>query len=82
VGGKIFATLSLSSVPQHLSFKSTLAEFAQLVEQEGIIPAPYVGRYKWVSLERLDVLPDVEAKELIRKSYGMVVTKTKTGTKT
>jgi predicted DNA-binding protein (MmcQ/YjbR family) len=81
VGGKIFATLSLSSVPQHLSFKGTPEKFAQLVEQEGIIPAPYVGRYKWVSLERLDVLPDVELKELIRESYGMVATKARTGTK-
>jgi predicted DNA-binding protein (MmcQ/YjbR family) len=46
-GGKIFALLSLSSVPPRLMFKCTPEEFAELVEQEDIVPAPYVGRYKW-----------------------------------
>ena len=45
VGGKIFALLSLSSVPQRLMFKCTAETFAELVEHEDIIPAPYVGRY-------------------------------------
>ena len=49
VGGKIFAMLTLSSVPPRLMFKCTPEKFAELVEQEDIVPAPYVGRYKWVS---------------------------------
>lgn len=77
VGGKIFAALSLSSVPQRLSLKCTPEKFAELTELEGIIPAPYVGRYKWVLLERLDVLPAVELKDLIRQSYEMVAAKAK-----
>jgi predicted DNA-binding protein (MmcQ/YjbR family) len=75
VGGKIFALLSLSSVPQRLMFKCTPETFAELVEYEDIIPAPYVGRYKWVSLERLDVLPWIETKGLIEQSYQMVAAK-------
>ena len=75
VGGKIFALLSLSSVPQRLMFKCTPETFAELVEHEDIIPAPYVGRYKWVSLQRLDVLPWTEVKDLIEQSYGMVAAK-------
>ena len=75
VGGKIFALLSLSSVPQRLMFKCTPERFAELVEQEDIVPAPYVGRYKWVSLERLDVLPWGEIKDLIQQSYEMVAAK-------
>jgi predicted DNA-binding protein (MmcQ/YjbR family) len=75
VGGKIFVLLSLSSVPPRLMFKCTPEKFAELVEQEDIIPAPYVGRYKWVSLERLDVLPWTEVKDLIEQSYGMVAAK-------
>jgi len=75
VGGKIFAMMSLSSVPQRLSLKCASEMFAQLVEQEGIIPAPYVGRYKWVLLESLDVLPQGEVKELIRQSYELVSAK-------
>jgi len=79
VGGKIFALLSLSSVPPHLAFKCTPEKFAELLEQEGIIPAPYVGRYKWVSLQRLDVLPDVELKGLLQESYELVMAKSKFG---
>ncbi len=75
VGGKIFALLSLGSVPQRLMFKCTPETFAELVEHEDIIPAPYVGRYKWVSLERLDVLPWIETKDLIEQSYQMVAAK-------
>jgi predicted DNA-binding protein (MmcQ/YjbR family) len=75
VGGKIFALLSLSSVPPRLMFKCTPEKFAELVEQEEIIPAPYIGRYKWVSLERLDVLSWTEIKDLIEQSYGMVAAK-------
>ena len=79
VGGKIFALLSLSSVSPHLAFKCTPEKFAELLEQEGIIPAPYVGRYKWVSLQRLDVLPDVELKGLLQESYELVMAKSKFG---
>ena len=82
VAGKIFATLSLNSVPQSLCFKCTPEKFAELCEQEGIRPAPYVGRYKWVLLERLDVLFDEELEDLIRQSYEMVAGKGKTKAKT
>ena len=75
VGGKIFALLSLSSVPQTLMFKCNPETFAELVEQEDIIPAPYLGRYKWVALQRLDVLPWGEVKDLIEQSYTMVAAK-------
>jgi len=75
VGGKIFALLSLSSVPQRLMFKCTPEKFSELVEQEDIIPAPYVGRYKWVAFQRLDVLPWMETKDLIEQSYSMVAAK-------
>jgi predicted DNA-binding protein (MmcQ/YjbR family) len=77
VAGKIFVTLSLDAVPQSLCFKCTPEKFAELCEHEGIHPAPYVGRYKWVLLERLDVLGDEELEDLIRQSYDMVAAKSK-----
>jgi predicted DNA-binding protein (MmcQ/YjbR family) len=79
--GKIFVTLSLDSVPQSLCFKCTPEKFAELCEHEGIRPAPYVGRYNWILLERLDVLADDELEDLIRKSYEMVATKSRSKTK-
>jgi predicted DNA-binding protein (MmcQ/YjbR family) len=77
VAGKIFAMLSLASVPPSLCFKCTPERFAELCEQEGIRPAPYVGRYKWVLLERLDVLSDEEIEDLIGQSHELVVPKGK-----
>ena len=77
VGGKIFALLSLSSVPQRLTFKCAPEKFDELVEHEDIVPARYIGRYKWVSFERLDVLPWGEVKNLIEQSYAMVAAKAK-----
>jgi len=80
VRGKIFAVLDLGSVPQRLSFKCTPEKFAELTEQEGIRPAPYLGRYKWAMLERLSALPAPELKDLIRESYAMVASKTEVKT--
>ena len=75
VRGKIFTILDLNSVPPRLMLKCTPERFAELVEQQDIVPAPYVGRYKWVSLERLDALPWTEIADLIEQSYGMVAAK-------
>ncbi len=75
IRGKIFAIVSLTSVPQRLCFKCTPESFAELIEREDIHPAPYVGRYKWVMLDRLDALRNDELEDLIRESYRMVSAK-------
>jgi predicted DNA-binding protein (MmcQ/YjbR family) len=72
VGGKLFAVLGLGGVPQRLTLKCDPESFAELTEREGISPARYVGRYKWVTLERLDAVGDAEMQQLIRQSYEMV----------
>jgi predicted DNA-binding protein (MmcQ/YjbR family) len=73
IGGKIFTIVGLDN--PRLCFKCTPETFSELIEREDIRPAPYVGRYKWVMLDRLDALPSDELKELIRQSYEMVVAK-------
>jgi len=75
IRGKIFVTLALTAVPQKLCFKCTPETFAELVEREDIRPAPYVGRYKWVILDRLDALSQDELRKFIRESYEMVAAK-------
>jgi len=76
VGGKLFAVVGLGSVPQGITFKCTPENFAELTEQtKGISPAAYVGRYKWVTLEDLDVLSDAKLREAISNSYRMVAAK-------
>jgi len=73
IGGKIFAIVSLDN--PRICLKCTPETFAELIEREDIHPAPYVGRYKWVMLDRLDAVRWDELRELIRESYEMVAAK-------
>ena len=76
IGGKIFAVVSLDSSASHrLSFKCSPKIFSELIEREGIVPAPYVARYHWVALERFGALSESEMKGLIKDSYQMVLAK-------
>jgi predicted DNA-binding protein (MmcQ/YjbR family) len=73
IGKKMFAVAGLDAkYPTKLSFKCSPEQFAELVEREGIIPAPYVARYHWVALEDLDALPQRELKELLKTAYQLV----------
>lgn len=74
ISGKIFTGISLDP-PHSLSFKCTPERFDELIELEGIIPAPYTARNKWVMLERLDALSEAEIKRLIKNSYEMIFSK-------
>lgn len=71
--GKIFAMLGLEN--PRLCFKCSPEVFSELIEREDIRPAPYVGRYKWVMLDRLDAVSDAELEDLIEQSYTMVAAK-------
>ena len=71
ISGKIFAGMSLEP-PHSLMFKCTPEKFEELVEVDGIIPAPYMARNKWVMLEHLHALRDSELKILIKDSYSMI----------
>jgi predicted DNA-binding protein (MmcQ/YjbR family) len=73
VRGKMFAVLGLDKL--RLSFKCTPGKFAELIEREDIHPSPYLGRYKWVKLDRLNAVRWDELRELIRQSYEMVEAK-------
>ncbi len=73
IRGKLFAVAGLDNL--RLTFKCTPEVFAGLIEHEDIRPSPYLGRYHWVMLSRLDALPDREIKDLIRQSYDMVAAK-------
>ena len=76
VRGKIFTGIVLSDgrFPR-LTLKCAPETFHELLEIEGISPAPYVGRYKWVTLANSNVLSGNELQSLIRQSYDLVVAK-------
>jgi predicted DNA-binding protein (MmcQ/YjbR family) len=76
IGGKMFAVIGLDPASDHcLSFKCTVEKFAELIEQDGIVPAPYVARYHWVALERFNVLSEKELRALLREAYDLVLAK-------
>ena len=76
IGGKMFAVACLDAADGHaVSFKCTPEEFAELVDVSGIIPAPYMARNHWVTLERFDALRDAEIEARVRQSYGLVKAK-------
>jgi predicted DNA-binding protein (MmcQ/YjbR family) len=72
VGKKMFAVTGLETAVQSISFKCTPEKFAELVEKDGIIPAQYVARYHWITLEKPDALETKELKDLIKNSYKLV----------
>ena len=72
---KIFAIAALEPEAVWLTIKSTPEEFYELVERPGVVPAPYLARAKWVALESPTALPDFEIKQLVRRSYDLVVEK-------
>ena len=77
IAGKMFciANLEPGVSPTKLAFKCTPEKFAELVEIEGIIPAPYMARNHWVAIIEMDALRQPELKELIQQSYQLVLEK-------
>jgi len=83
IGGKMFALASLE--PDHgavLSFAAGPERFAELVEVEGLFPAPYFARAHWVAVERWNTLPAAELKDLLRSARSLVYEKMPARTKT
>jgi predicted DNA-binding protein (MmcQ/YjbR family) len=77
IAGKMFCVANLEPgiSPTKIAFKCTPEKFAELVEVEGIIPAPYMARNHWVAILDMDALRQPEMKELIQGSYQMVLEK-------
>ncbi len=75
IGGKMFALVSLTPDRGVLSFAAGPERFAELVEVEGVFPAPYLARAHWVAVERWNTLPASELKELLRSARGIVYEK-------
>jgi predicted DNA-binding protein (MmcQ/YjbR family) len=77
LAGKMFCVANLEPglSPTKIAFKCTPEKFAELVEVEGIIPAPYMARNHWVAMIEMDALRPPEIKELIQASYQMILEK-------
>ena len=73
IAGKMFAVLALHpEATQRLSLKCTPDRFGELLEIDGVVPAPYLARYHWVALSHWNALPRNELEALLRQSYQLV----------
>jgi predicted DNA-binding protein (MmcQ/YjbR family) len=75
VGAKMFCVTAADSSAGGISIKCTPEKFEELIEREGIDPAAYVGRYKWVHIHDLNTVTADELKDLIEQSYQLVFDK-------
>jgi len=73
IGGKMFAMVDLDDKGGPLiSYAAGAERFAELVEQESVIPAPYLARAYWVAVERWDVFRASEWKREMEAAHGIV----------
>ena len=78
IGGKMFALLSLDAAPgaadylghQLISFAASPAAYDDLLEREGLVPAPYFARIKWVAVTDWNALSNTDWQELLGAAHA------------
>ena len=76
IGGKMFCLLNLDAGAHGVvSYSAGPERFAELVELEGIVPAPYMARIHWVAAERWDVLRNAEWESELRAAHAITLGK-------
>jgi predicted DNA-binding protein (MmcQ/YjbR family) len=72
VGNKMFCAVN-TEPPHQCSFKTSDDDFAELIERQGMRPAPYLARAMWVQEEQLgETLERSERERLLRQAYELV----------
>ena len=77
VGGRMFAMFSMKAgkLVDTLMFKADDARFLELTDRPGIVPAPYLARAKWVKIDGVRRLADVELKQLLDEAHVVILGK-------
>jgi len=69
----MFATTSLNPTSGfNCSFKCSPENYSRLIEKDGIVSAPYTGRFGWVCVKKKAALSTAELTELLKESYNAV----------
>lgn len=83
IGGKMFAMTDLDGTGTGvLWFHCGAERFHELIENEGIIPSPYLAKAHWVTVERWDVLRAREFEEELRRAHELIFAKLPVRTRT
>ena len=73
IGGKMFALINLEGDGQAvMSFAAGPEGSSELLEIDGIVPAPYLARAHWVAMERWDVLRKSELESRLRAAREII----------
>jgi predicted DNA-binding protein (MmcQ/YjbR family) len=76
VGGRMFAVVDpTKSGAPGVAFKVDDTRFLELTDRDGIIPAPYLARAKWVKVIEIGKIGDAELKALLARSHALVAAK-------
>ncbi len=78
LGGKMFAMLKLeqdSGRPRVISYPAGVERYSDLLEIDGIYPAPYVARIYWVAAECWSVFRTAEWEEQLRTAHELTFAK-------
>ena len=73
VDGKLFALFGADS----FSFKVDPHRFLELTDREGVAPAKFMARHKWVMLEDAKALPEDEVLALLSRAHELATTKSR-----
>ena len=78
IGGKMFAMVKLeneSGPSRVISYLAGSERFSELLETEGIFPAPYVARIFWVAIEHWNVFRTPEWEQELRAAHSLTLAK-------
>jgi len=80
IGGKMFALMNLDEPAagrphRILSYSAGLTRYAELLEMDGLVPAPYMARIHWVAAESWEVFTDAEWKRELLSAHEITLAK-------
>lgn len=76
IGGKMFALVNLDDNGRAvISYAAGPERYMELLEREGVEPAPYLARAYWVAVERWNVFRHVEWKGEMEAAHALITAK-------
>ena len=76
IGGKMFALVNLEGDGRAvISYAAGPQRYSELLEIEGVIPAPYMARIYWVAVERWNVFRTTEWEQQLSAAHTLTFNK-------
>ena len=76
IGGKMFALANLDGDRKAIiSYSAGAERYAELLEIDGLFPAPYMARIYWIAAERWSVFRAPEWEQQLRAAYDLTLAK-------